>query len=35
MGLDLYLRENGMNIVKTKVGGDRYVIEEMLDKGYN
>ena len=34
MGLDLYLRENGMNIVKTKVG-DRYVIEEMLDKGYN
>lgn len=34
MGLDVYLRENGMNIVKTAVG-DRYVIEEMLSKGYN
>ncbi len=34
MGLDLYLKEKGMNIVKTQVG-DRYVIEEMLGKGYN
>ncbi len=34
MGLDLYLKENGMNIVKTQVG-DRYVIEEMLNSGYN
>ena len=33
MGLDVYLRENGMDIVKTAVG-DRYVLEEMLDKGY-
>lgn len=34
MGLDLYLEENGMDIVKTQVG-DKYVMEEMLDKGYN
>ena len=34
MGLDLYLKNNGMNIVKTSVG-DRYVIEEMLKHGYN
>lgn len=34
MGLDLYLENKGMNIVKTAVG-DRYVIEEMLNKGYN
>ncbi|MCR2043309.1 phosphoglucosamine mutase [Anaerosalibacter massiliensis] len=33
MGLDAYLNENNMNIVKTKVG-DRYVIEEMLNNGY-
>lgn len=33
MGLDVYLKDNGMNIVKTKVG-DRYVIEEMLKEGY-
>lgn len=33
MGLDVYLKENGMNIVKTKVG-DRYVLEEMLKNGY-
>lgn len=33
MGLDVYLNENGMNIVKTKVG-DRYVIEEMLKGEY-
>jgi len=34
MGLDLYLKDKGMNIVKTAVG-DRYVIEEMLEHGYN
>ena len=34
MGLDIYLKKNGMDIVKTAVG-DRYVIEEMLAKGYN
>lgn len=34
MGLDVYLKENGMDIVKTAVG-DRYVIEEMLSNGYN
>ncbi|QQY79334.1 phosphoglucosamine mutase [Keratinibaculum paraultunense] len=34
MGLDVYLKEAGMNIVKTAVG-DRYVIEEMLSNGYN
>ncbi len=33
MGLDIYLKENEMNIVKTAVG-DRYVLEEMLDSGY-
>ncbi|SHH96501.1 phosphoglucosamine mutase [Sporanaerobacter acetigenes] len=33
MGLDVYLKENNMNVVKTKVG-DRYVIEEMLKNGY-
>jgi phosphoglucosamine mutase len=33
MGLDVYLKNNNMNIVKTAVG-DRYVIEEMLSKGY-
>lgn len=33
MGLDVYLNENGMNIIKTKVG-DRYVIEEMLKGEY-
>lgn len=33
IGLDLYLKENDMNIVKTQVG-DRYVIEEMLKEGY-
>lgn len=33
MGLDVYLRENGMEIVKTAVG-DRYVLEEMLNNGY-
>lgn len=33
MGLDVYLEENNMNIVKTKVG-DRYILEEMLESGY-
>ena len=34
LGFDLAGKENGINIVRTKVG-DRYVLEEMLDKGYN
>lgn len=33
MGLDIMAQKNGLRIVKTKVG-DRYVLEEMLDKGY-
>lgn len=33
MGLDTYLKANGMNIVKTSVG-DRYILEEMLASGY-
>jgi phosphoglucosamine mutase len=33
MGLDICLKENDINIVKTKVG-DRYVLQEMLDKGH-
>ncbi|NLY45533.1 MAG: phosphoglucosamine mutase [Tissierella sp.] len=33
MGLDVYLKENGMDIVKTSVG-DRYVLEEMLQSNY-
>jgi len=33
LGFDLAGRENGVNIVRTKVG-DRYVLEEMLNKGY-
>lgn len=33
LGFDLAGRENDINIVRTKVG-DRYVLEEMLDKGY-
>lgn len=33
MGLDIYLKERGMEIVKTDVG-DRYVLEEMLSSGY-
>lgn len=33
LGFDLAGRENEINIVRTKVG-DRYVLEEMLDKGY-
>ncbi|EOD01887.1 phosphoglucosamine mutase [Caldisalinibacter kiritimatiensis] len=33
MGLDICLHENNVEIVKTKVG-DRYVLQEMLDKDY-
>ncbi len=33
LGLDLYLKENNMNIIKTAVG-DRYVLEEMVKSGY-
>ena len=33
LGFDLAGRQNGINIVRTKVG-DRYVLEEMLNKGY-
>lgn len=34
LGLDIMAEREGVNIVKTKVG-DRYVLEEMLDKGYS
>lgn len=34
MGLDICLKEKEIEIVKTKVG-DRYVLEEMLNKGYS
>lgn len=33
IGLDLYLKSKDMKVIKTKVG-DRYVIEEMVNKGY-
>ncbi len=33
IGLDRFLNDQGMEIVKTKVG-DRYVLEEMLKEGY-
>jgi len=33
MGFDVAGKEYGINIVRTKVG-DRYVLEEMIDKGY-
>ena len=33
MGLDIYLKTKGINIVRTDVG-DRYVLEEMLRSGY-
>lgn len=33
LGLDIMAQKNGLQLVKTKVG-DRYVLEEMLDKGY-
>lgn len=34
MGLDAMARREGINLVKTKVG-DRYVLEEMINNGYN
>ncbi len=34
MGLDVYLKENSIGIVKTAVG-DRYILEEMLKNGYS
>ena len=34
MGFNKFCEENGMKFVSTKVG-DRYVLEEMLQQGYN
>lgn len=34
MGFDIMAGKEGLKVVKTKVG-DRYVLEEMLDKGYS
>lgn len=34
MGLDIAMKKHGINIVKTPVG-DRYVVEEMRNKGFN
>ena len=34
LGLNKYARDNGMELLQTKVG-DRYVLEEMLKDGYN
>jgi len=34
MGMDIAAKREGLNLVKTKVG-DRYVLEEMLAKGYS
>lgn len=34
MGLDIYLKENNINIAKTNVG-DRYVLEEMIKGSYS
>ena len=34
LGLHKYTRDNGLELVQTKVG-DRYVLEEMLKDGYN
>lgn len=34
LGLDIYCKNNNLNLEKTNVG-DRYVLEEMLNKGYN
>lgn len=34
MGLDICMKKNGIKIQKTKVG-DRYVLEKMLEDGYN
>ncbi|MHB1483194.1 MAG: phosphoglucosamine mutase [Saccharofermentanales bacterium] len=33
LGLDIFARENGINLVKTQVG-DRYVLEKMAENGY-
>lgn len=33
LGFDMMAKQEGINLAKTKVG-DRYVLEEMLDKGY-
>ena len=34
LGLNKYARDNGLELLQTKVG-DRYVLEEMLKDGYN
>ncbi|MDD3304361.1 MAG: phosphoglucosamine mutase [Clostridia bacterium] len=34
LGLNVYAKENNLNLVQTKVG-DRYVLEDMLANGYN
>lgn len=34
LGLERYLGKNGIQLVRTKVG-DRYVVEKMVDGGYN
>lgn len=34
LGLHKYTRDNGLELIQTKVG-DRYVLEEMLKDGYN
>ena len=34
LGLNKYARDNGLELIQTKVG-DRYVLEEMLKEGYN
>ncbi len=34
MGLDLAMKKQGIQIIKTRVG-DRYVLENMLENGYN
>jgi len=33
-GFEEYLRKNGIKLIRTKVG-DRYVVEEMIRRGYN
>ncbi|MEW6003063.1 MAG: phosphoglucosamine mutase [Nitrospirota bacterium] len=34
IGLERYLERNGIKLIRTKVG-DRFVVEEMLEEGYN
>lgn len=34
LGLEKYLEENGIQLIRTKVG-DRYVVQKMLDGGFN